>query len=175
MGYGVLALLVFAPLVARLTTRVLADDSIFSAGTSDAYTSLWTYWWTQKALLTEASLFHCTWVFPPHGADLTFQATSVVPALLTVPLAQILGTVGGYNLMIVLFIALGAWAYYLFLRRTWGVAPLAAFLTGLLFGFCPYFVVKAHAHVNLINAWVWGGTLALFLDCYLRNRFSTLR
>ncbi|UCG62555.1 MAG: hypothetical protein JSV52_04515 [Candidatus Zixiibacteriota bacterium] len=73
--------------------------------------------------------------------------------------------------MVLMLIVLGAWMYHLFLYYTWNVSAVAAFISGALFGFCPYHVVKAHAHINLIGACFWGGALAVLVYSYVKNRF----
>ncbi len=171
-GYLLLAVVFLAPLLIKLTTHILADDKFVSPGESDAYTSLWSYWWIQKALLAGKSMLQCDWVLPPHGANLLFHSTSIVPSALTIPAGMLLGSVAGYNLMILLLLVGGAFGYYLFLSRTFAVSGLAAFIGGVLFGFCPYFLLKSHSHINLIGGLFWGGALGMYCHCYVASRFN---
>jgi hypothetical protein len=172
LGYLTLAVLFFAPLVSKLTTHILTDDVFIRTGQSDAYTGLWTYWWLQRAALMGRDLLHCTWVLPPTGADLLFHSTSIAPTLLTIPLGGLFGVVAGYNLMVILMVVGNAWVYYYFLSKTLSVSKISAFVSGALFGFCPYFLFKAHAHINLIGGLFWGGCLGVLLFSYLKERFS---
>ncbi|MBD3297221.1 MAG: hypothetical protein GF341_01070, partial [candidate division Zixibacteria bacterium] len=172
--FVVIALIVFAPLIGHLDTHILADDVFFTDehGLSDSYNFLWTYWWIQTATLTGESMLHCDWVLPPTGADLLWHTHVIVPSLLTLPFALLLGTVAGYNLMIILSFVLGALVFYLFLTRTLDLSWIAALLGGVLFAFAPYFVAKAHAHLNLINTAIWGGCLAVLWHVYIKRRFT---
>jgi len=172
VGYLGIAVVFFAPLLTRLATHILADDSFIRPGQSDAFTGLWTYWWTQRALLMGSDLLHCSWVLPPTGADLTFHSTSIAPTALTLPLAKLFGVVTGYNLMVMLLIVGNAWMYFCFLSKTFDFSRVSAFWTGALFGFCPYFIFKAHAHVNLIGGLFWGGALAVLIHSYMKRKFS---
>ena len=175
IGYWVLALVFLAPLLFKITTHILADDAFITPGISDAYTSLWSYWWIQKALVIGHNLLFCDWVLPPTGADLFYQTTTLAPTILTLPLAKLFGVVAGYNLMVMGLIVMGAWVYYIFLRQTLPISGIVAFVTAALFGFCPYFVFKAHAHLNLIGAGFWGGTLAVLLISYYQRSFPLRR
>jgi hypothetical protein len=172
LGYVGLAGLFFAPLFGRISTHILADDLFIRSGQSDAYTGLWTYWWIQHAALLGKDLLHCGWVLPPTGADLLFHSTTILPTLLTLPMAKLFGVVAGYNLMVILMVVGTAWIYYYFASRTFDISQSAAFLAGALFGFCPYFIFKSHAHLNLIGGLFWGGALGLLLYHYLRDRFT---
>jgi hypothetical protein len=174
-GYAGLAVVFFFPLLRRLTTHILADDIFIRPGESDAFNFLWGYWWIQKAVATGQSIFQCNWVLPPAGANLVFHTHSLLPTLLTYPLGRSVGTVAGYNLMVVLLIALGAWSYFLFLRRGLSISWGTAFVVGACFGFSPYFVFKTHAHINLIGACFWATALGVLVTSYLDGRFGWRR
>ncbi len=171
-GYCLVAVAFLWPLIPKLATHIVADDSFGPVGTSDAYNSLWTYWWVQKAILTGQNILHCNWVLPPTGADLTFHATSIVPTILSLPVDLLFGTVVGYNLMVAGLLVSGALCYYVFISRTFDFSKTAAFVGGLLFGLCPYFLSKAHAHTNLIGGLIWGGALGIVCNAYVTSRFS---
>ena len=170
--YTLLSVVLLFPLVTHLSTHILADDTFIQPGQSDAYNFLWTYWWIQKAVLSGHNLYHCNWVFPPTGANLYFHTHVILPTLLTLPLGILLGPVGGYNSMIILMLSGCACVYYSFLFRTFRMRRVSAFITGGLFGFCPYFVFKTHAHVNLVGGAFWGGCLAVLVHAYVRNHFG---
>jgi len=172
VAYALLAAGLLMPLLRLLDTHILADDIFIEPGTSDAYNSLWSYWWVTKALATGRSLLDCGWVLPPSGANLVFHTTSLLPAVITYPVARMFGTVTGYNVMVLAMLVLAAWVYFLFLTRTFRVAWWPALFGGALFGLGPYFLFKAHAHPNLIGAAFWGGALAALLHAYLHRTWS---
>lgn len=174
-GYLACALALFPRLVATLGTRILADDAFIRPGQSDAYTSLWNYWWVQKAISAGTPLLHSDWVLPPTGADLRFQTHVLLPSALTHPIAALFGPVVGFNAMVLLLVSGGAFAAWLFLRRGAGLSRPAAFVGGALFGFSPYFLFKAHAHVNLVGAAFWATALGAVLTAYLRRDFPLRR
>jgi hypothetical protein len=170
---GVLALeaLFFHPLLPKLRTHILVDDVLGRPGLRDAYQGLWVYWWMLKRLVLGADPFFCDWVMPPIGASLHFDSQRLLPTLLTLPPARMFGAVAGYNLMVLLLVALGALAFFLFVYRTFELSWPAAFLGAVGFGLCPYFVLKATCHANLIGAGFWGGALGALLHAYARNKF----
>jgi hypothetical protein len=172
--YLLLTVIFFYPLLIHLDTRVLSDDVFFAPdeGRSDAYNFLWSYWWIQKATVHLKDPMTCDWVLPPTGADLLFHTHVILPTLLTLPLGLVLGPVAGYNLMVLLSFPLGAFVFFVFLRRTFGIPQFAATAGGALFGFMPYFITKAHAHPNLINGAIWGGCLAVLWYAYVKDRFT---
>ena len=67
VAFIVLSVLIFHPLVAKISTHILADDVFIRPGQSDAFNFFWTYWWIQKALSLWNNIYYCTWVFPPNG------------------------------------------------------------------------------------------------------------
>jgi hypothetical protein len=172
MAYILLAAVLLHPLVTRLSSHILADDVFIEPGRSDAYNFLWTYWWIQKAVLAGTNFYQCDWVFPPTGANLYFHTHVVLPTLLTLPVGMLLGPVAGYNSMIILMLSGAACVYRCFLRQTFGLRALPAFIAGAMFGFSPYFVFKTHAHVNLVGAAFWGGCIGLLVRAYVRDRFG---
>jgi hypothetical protein len=172
LGYVLVTALCLAPLLPVLTTHILADDAFIRPGQSDAYNFLWGYWWMQKAALSEHAFFYCDWIFPPEGVNIFFHTHVLLPSLLTLPLARALGVVAGYNLMIIAMLASACAVYRAMLRRTFELDELTSSVCGALFGLSPYFLFKAHAHVNLIGGFLWAGALALLVHAYLRGRWG---
>jgi hypothetical protein len=172
LAYTLLGAAILYPLVAHLSSHILADDVFIEPGRSDAYNFLWTYWWIQKSVVAGHNFYQCDWVLPPTGANLYFHTHVVLPTLLTLPLGMLFGPVAGYNSMILLMLSGAACVYRTFLRRTFGLRPAAAFIAGAMFGFSPYFVFKTHAHVNLVGGAFWGGCIGVLVHAYVRDRFG---
>jgi hypothetical protein len=170
-----LGLLLFRPLLGDLGGTILADDLFTRPGQSDAYNFLWGYWWTQKAVSLGTSPLHCSWVLPPGGADLRFHTLPLLPALLTYPLGRLAGTVPAYNLTVIGLIVAGAGSMQWLARRGFGLARLPAWAAGALFGFAPYFVFKAHAHLHLVGAAFWATALGQLIVAYRTGDFRPIR
>lgn len=176
IGYGVLAIVYFWPLIQRFTTHILASDVYGAPGQSDSYTFLWMRWWVTKSLLHGWNFYFCHWVLPPFGANFVWHGGIVlVPTLATLPLNLVLGPVAGYNAMVLLLLVSAAWVYYFFLRKTFRLSFASAFIAGALFGFNPMFVFKAHGHINMLGAYSWAGALGLAYYIYTARRFTWQR
>ena len=170
--FSLISLVWFFPLIRNISTHILADDIFITPGRSDAYNFLWTFWWFQKALSLGMDLFQTDWVFPPHGVNLIFHTHILLPSIIAVPLSSIFGLVSAYNLTVISLIVLGAWSYFLFLRRTVRISLFGSYMGGIVFGFSPYFVFKAHAHVNLIGVAFWGSAIAMLIRAYTQKGFN---
>lgn len=168
---GAAAIFLF-PLLVRLRTHILADDAFIAPGRSDAFNFLWNYWWTLKALSLGRSPFFCDWVLPPTGIDLFYDTHLLVPTVLSWPAAALLGTATGYNLMVLAMIVGAALTGFVFLRITFGFGTAAALAGGAFFGLSPYFLFKAHAHLNLIGGGFWAGGLGTLFHAWARRTFS---
>lgn len=174
-GQSLITAVFFLPLLMRLHGAMLADDIFIRPGQSDAYNFLWGYWWVQKALSLGVSPLHSSWVLPPNGADLRLHTLPLLPAVLSYPLGRLLGTVAAYNLTILGMLVGGALAAQWTFRRALGLPPVAAFAAGALFGFSPYFVYKAHAHLHLVGAAFWAAALGQIATAYARHDFGWRR
>jgi hypothetical protein len=171
-AYLLLTALFVHRLIPRLGTHILADDGFLRPGQSDAFNFLWNAWWVQKALGSGGNPFFCDWVLPPTGLNLFYDTHLLVPTVAAWPFAAVFGATAGYNLMALGLLAAGATVYFAFLRRTLDLGTPAAFLGGAFFGLSPYFVFKAHAHLNMTGAAFWGAAIAVFLHAYLKNRHT---
>jgi len=161
----------FGKALVRLNTHIPAG----MPGTDDAFNQLWTYWWFQKALVLGKKPLKCDWVYPPQGLDLFYHTHVFLPTMLTLPLGRALGAASGYNLTLVLMLAGAAWVFYVFARRGLELSAGWALLLGGEFGYCGYFVFKAHCHPNLIGAVFWASALGILFDSYARRRFGLRR
>ncbi|MDQ1258027.1 MAG: hypothetical protein QG656_2636, partial [Candidatus Hydrogenedentes bacterium] len=109
---------------------------------------------------------------PPTGDTLLFHSHPLTSSILTAPLGLALGAVAGTNLMIVLMVLFGAWAFYLYVRAAFDIGFLPAFVAGAAFGFSPYFMMRAHWHVNMLGACFWAPALGVLIWSYVKGRFD---
>lgn len=172
-GYALIAIIMLWPIVLRMGAHLYSHDQFAYPGEGgDEFHFLWMYWWLQKALVTGHAIIHCDWVFPPDGANLTLRSIPYVPMILTAPIGWLFGPVIGTNVTMMTMLVAGAVVYNVFLLRTIRVSKAAAFIGGIFFGFCPYFVWKAGGQYNLIGSYAWGATLAVYVHILLHNRFT---
>jgi hypothetical protein len=89
----------------------------------------------------------------PAGANLMWNTSILVPALVLWPVTTRLGPVVAYDVLVTAALALSAWCAFLVLRRH-ARSGVAAAVGGLVYGFSPYMLTQSYGHPSL--------TLALF-------------
>lgn len=113
------------------------------------------------------------WVDYPAGANLMWNTTVPLPALLLSPVTLAAGPVLAYNVAVTGGIALTAWSGELaaaaFVRRRW-----TAVVAGLLTGFSPYMAAQALGHLHLVIAFLPGVALYLLHDLLVARRHRAI-
>ena len=129
----------------------------------------WTAWWVKYALLTlHQSPLYTTYEFAPQQVNLAFD-DFVLPALLAVPLQQVLGLFGALNvLLLASFVATSACTFLLIRQETGSGA--GAFVGSLIFTYAPYKLAHlGAAHLSAVMGWAVP-LFAFFLLRWLRGR-----
>lgn len=119
----------------------------------DPEQSMWFLAWPPTALETGQNPLVTGQVNAPAGANLMWNASMPLIALVFSPITRIAGPVFAYNVAALLAIAFSALACYVALRR-YTRAPLGALVGGAFYGFSPYVVSHTALHLQLINVWV---------------------
>jgi hypothetical protein len=125
-------------------------------GPADNFHFLWELWYVAHALFDlHKSPFFDPDVFVPFGFSLIRnQDLSPGTVLLFSPLTHFFGEVFTYNLLILVSFALTAFGTYLLARELWS-NRLAAFLAGIIVGFCPYRFAHAAGHLSIVSTqWI---------------------
>jgi hypothetical protein len=126
--YLVLAALFLTPLLRNF------DSAVIAATTEDMWQNLWWLWWAREALTHGRSPYFTDRIYHPFGAPVFGLDT--VAALLAVPLQSLFGLVTTFNLLILVAMALGAYAMYLLALDVTGSRG-GALVAGAVFGFAP--------------------------------------
>ncbi len=132
----------FWPLFPRMTHNLYGVDGDYGQ-------SVWFIAWIPHALAHGLNPFFSNSLFVPSGVNLAQNTASPLLALLTAPLAPLMGAVTRTNLLMVLAMPVSATAAYVVLR-SWRVWLPAAATGGLMYGFSPYMVGQALGHVEMI-------------------------
>jgi hypothetical protein len=153
------------PIAYLILTVIFTYPVAFSTdkipGGGDAYWFLWDFWWFKTALLSFCSPYYTPYIFYPTGVTLAFSTVTLFNAILSVPLQSAFGLINAYKIVwFFTFIVSGCGAYLLvkYLTEDRG----AAFISGLIFMFCPYHFAHALGHVNLMST-EWIPFYVLFL------------
>ena len=155
--YSLLTVAMTYPAVFFLRSKVLG-------GPADNFHFLWELWYVAHALFDlHKSPFFDPDVFVPFGFSLIRnQDLSPGTVLLFSPLTHFFGEVFTYNFLVLTSFLLTAFGTYLLARELWS-NRLAAFLAGLIVGFCPYRFAHAAGHLSIVST-EWIPFFFLFLE-----------
>src|SRR5438309_1742433 len=145
------ALAVFVVLAVLLFASTWRHPSAAWIGDArDPHLFMWYLGWVPSQVVSGHSPLFTTYLDYPSGANLMWNTSIFVPAMLLWPVTAALGPVVSYNVLVTAAVALSAWCAFLAVRRL--VAnDLFAGAAGLLYGFSPYMVGQSagHPHVTL--------------------------
>jgi hypothetical protein len=142
--YALLAVLVTAPLAARLADGVPHD-------LADPLLNTWLLWWNAHAVPFSAGWWNGPFFHPIPGV-LSFSESLVGLSPLTTPLQWLgAGPLAAYNVAFILSFALSAFSMHLFARAL-GMGPGACLVAGLAYGFAPHRAAQL-AHLQVLSAY----------------------
>jgi hypothetical protein len=116
--------------------------------------SLWNLWWVQHALVElHTNPFHTDLLYSPGGTDLYLHTLAFVSGLLSIPLQLATNNlVLSWNMLALLsFVISGLGMYALSYRVTGNHA--AAVVSGYIFAFAPYILMRFPGHWHLSTTW----------------------
>ncbi len=143
-AYVSLTLLLFAPVLPHLATRLLGgpDGFLFA-------------WWIKEV---PYSLFHghdpllSNLILNPGPVNGMWNTSVPLPSLLMAPVTFTAGPIASVNLLLILAPALSATAGYWMARR-FEAKVVGAAVCGLLYGFGPYAMGASLGHIHVALAW----------------------
>lgn len=144
LAYAVLAVLVFANVWVSPAARWIGlrkDPQLF----------LWYLSHLPYALSHGLNPFFSTYLNWPHGTNLLWNSSVIVPALLLWPVTVLFGPVVVYNALVTAAVALSAWVASL-AARIFVADRRLAFLVGLIYGFSPGMMAQATGHPHVLIA-----------------------
>ncbi|MGH9182014.1 MAG: hypothetical protein ACRDY5_09910, partial [Acidimicrobiales bacterium] len=162
VAYLVLAVVLFSATWVSAQGRWIGDGG-------DPPLFMWFLRWVPYALSHGVNPLVTSHLNLPDGVNLMWNTPVPLAGLLAAPLTVAMGPILAYNVLVTLAVALSAWCAYLMLRR-YVASPWAAGLGGLLYGFSPYVLAHARAHLNLTAALVPPLMLLLLDDVLVRQR-----
>jgi len=156
LGYLALALVFTWPLALHFTTHVPSAE-----GDTSVY--VWSFWWVRQALTSpDVHLLHTDQILHPLGSDLVLNAGVWLLGLLTLPFQLALGLPFAHNVAVLAAPVLSAFGMYR-LGCYLNGDRLASAVMGLLFGFCPFLLMRLTGHLNIASVeWVPFYVLALY-------------
>ena len=152
--YNVAILALYSLLTLILTLPLPCNMRDTLAGcSSDVYINPWADWWTRKALTEGLDFYHTDYMFYPQGASLVFHSFSHANTVVSLLLTPLLGYLAAYNITILLAYVLSGFSMYLLASYLTGCRP-AAFVSGLVFAFCPYHIFESAHPVMVTTQWI---------------------
>src|SRR6266545_1864007 len=149
------SLLVCLGLSVAMFWRVWQDPShrLLSTGAGDGAIMMWFTRWTPAALGHGLNPLFSDYLNFPHGINVMWNTSLLLPGLLLAPITVAFGPVFSFNLLSTLSLALSAWCAYLAFRR-YVRSNLAALIGGLAYGFSPYMLAQNRGHLHLSLAFL---------------------
>ena len=131
-------------LVFALPLLVAAGTQLIGGKASDACTHVWVLRAGWEALVYQGKLIgtHTSTINYPLGGDVI--SCHPLNDLLSLPLQFLFGTLMAFNLIMLFHVVLAAWGAYALARYLTGDTR-AAFVAGVVFGFCPFLATHAVA------------------------------
>ena len=154
-GYTLLTLILTYPVIFRLSTHFMCDRG-------DGFQNVWNMWWIKKTL-TELFThpYHTDYLHHPAGTTLLFQTLNPFNGLISIPLQFIFKMEVVYNLIVLFSFVMSGVGMYFLVRYLTGHSP-AAFISGIIYTFCPYHFAHGLGHLQLI-AMEWIPFYVLYL------------
>lgn len=143
--YVFLALIFTYPLVFHLS------DSIFGPP-EDNISRVWNFFWIKKSLFElNQGIYHTDYIFYPKGINLYFNQFSLGNALVILPFQFFLNIFTCYNIAVILSFVLRGMSVF-FLADYFIKNKHAAFVSGFIFAFCPFFIHKSLHLLDIASA-----------------------
>jgi hypothetical protein len=167
---GLMAFLVYLLGAVVLTIGAWSDPTSGWAGTCcDQDQTIWYLGWTPHALANGLDPFFTSQIGAPDGVNLMWNTPMTLLGLLGWLPAQIGGPIFGFNVLMVVGIALSGFTAWLAIRR-WTGDGLHSMVGGAVYAFSPYVASHAALHLNLATAWVPPLVLLVLDDLLVTRR-----
>jgi hypothetical protein len=151
---GAVALATYVVLTIIFTYPVAFSANTFPGDGGDGYWFLWDFWAFKNAIFTHTLPLYTSYIYYPIGVNLAFSTTSFFNAALSIPLQLIWDLPHAYIFVWLISFALSGYGAFALMRYLGGSTKVA-FISGLIFMFCPYHFAHALGHMNLLaTAWI---------------------
>lgn len=165
--YSLLTVLLFRAGWASPTTRNIG-------GPNDSLFNMWTLRWTPWAVAHGHNPLFTDHLNFPFGVNMMWNALIPLHSLLLWPVTSTAGVVTAYNLFVTLNVVFSAWCAYL-AARVFVSSERAAFVGGLVYGFCPFMMAQSLDHPTLTAAYIPPLLLLVLHQILVRQTRSALR
>jgi hypothetical protein len=119
----------------------------------DQEQAIWYLGWTPHALAHGLDPFFTTQIGSPAGVNVMWNPSMPLLGILGWLPAKIGGPIFGFNVLVVVGIALSGLAAWLAIRR-WSGDGFGPIIGGAVYAFSPYVISHAALHLNLATVWI---------------------
>lgn len=151
----------------------LSNTSLPECGCGDVAQEVSFLAWPAHALAQGHNPFFTDYLNYPRGVNLMQNTSMPLLAVVFAPVTLLIGPAATFNLLVRLAFVLSATSM-LFVLRRWTRWWPAAFVGGLVYGFCPFMIGQAQGHLFLTFVPL-PPLIVLLLDTLLRTERSPLR
>jgi hypothetical protein len=151
-GFAVFVLYLLAAVVVTLGAW-RGPTSGWAGSCCDQEQAIWYLGWTPHALARGLDPFFTTQIGSPAGVNVMWSPSMPLLGILGWLPAKVGGPIFGFNVLVVVGIALSGLTTWLAIRR-WSGDGCGPIIGGALYAFSPYVVSHAALHLNLATAWV---------------------
>jgi hypothetical protein len=139
--YALVALPIIAPHIVPWT-QISKETYAFG----DSVASLWSFWWTDRAVLEWTNPFWTEYLFHPYGISLAFHNYALTYSLFSIPFQHAVpgphGFAIAFNTIVFLSFVFSGWGAYRLARYVTG-SERGAFIAGLLYTLAPYHILNS--------------------------------
>jgi hypothetical protein len=165
------ALIVYLMLAYILTASTWTEPTNRWIGRCcDQEQSMWFLAWMPTALELGQNPLLTDRLNAPDGANLMWNTSQPLIALVMAPLTQALGPIFSYNVVVLAAIALSGLACFAAVRR-YAKSPLGPLVGGALYALSPYMASHTALHLSLITAWAPPLFLLVLDELLVRRRY----
>ena len=150
------------PLIFKLNAYM---PGFFSS--DESYAPIWNAWWLKFCLINHLPNNPVSSLAYPFGNDYFFFGYLFF--LINFSLAFLTNPIFTYNFQVLVNLFLATFFTYLLVYAN-TKSRLSAFLSGLIFGFCPYIIVRSWQHLG--ETYLWMMPMVLWLLFALKERSS---
>lgn len=134
----------------------------YIGGGIDPTQYIWSFEWIKYCILHLKNPFYTSFMWSPHGFNLTGSTAVIGAAFLAAPLTLLIGPVASYNIVMILLPALAAFSMFILLKLITGkIVP--SILGGYVFGFSTYMINQMSSHMHLVLVFLIPLMFYLFL------------
>jgi hypothetical protein len=164
---------VLLAVLAFLPAAPWSSTTLFGCVCSDPPQQVWFLSWIPHVIMSGGNPFYSTLIDSPSGANMLVNTSMMLLSLVLAPVTWLLGPVAAANIGMRLAFAASSVSAFVVLRR-WNLCWPAAFVGGLMYGFSPYMIGQATAHLQM--AFVVVPPIWLFaLERFLSRRWTARR